>query len=384
MKWFFNLEIKKRALICGIPLYISIFFFIIDAPLVGAIFLALLVPSLFLLAYSEKKDKEKTEFEKSSTFTNSAPKVSCPIEAFQYDLLGTEGKNGRSYRKTLARHIYWKDGEFHFPYPTIVTLQETQNSYDVLVNDQKIGETRQEDFSFIKTNYDRIYNLSIDVEHDKDSKDSDYIPSLNIKYYTADKYRTLSDYTYSPRGQRVSKMFNPVFLNEYIVIDIETTGIDRLYNDILEVAALHIKDGEIIDTFSELCFSDKISAESFSVNHISKEMVQTCRKCPEVLKDFSTFIGDLPLIGHNIDYDLSFICSIHPITNQFDDTCILADEFLMGKRGGSIRIENRKLPTVCKALGVQQDTTHRALGDCTSTYLCYEKIKQYIRSITNS
>ena len=371
-------------MICGIPLYISIFFFIIDAPLVGAIFLALLVPSLFLLAYSEKKDKEKTEFEKSSTFTNSAPKVSCPIEAFQYDLLGTEGKNGRSYRKTLARHIYWKDGEFHFPYPTIVTLQETQNSYDVLVNDQKIGETRQEDFSFIKTNYDRIYNLSIDVEHDKDSKDSDYIPSLNIKYYTADKYRTLSDYTYSPRGQRVSKIFSPVFLNEYIVIDIETTGLDPLYNDILEVAALHVKDGEIIDTFSELCFSDKISAESFSVNHISKDMVQSCRKCPEVLKDFSTFIGDLPLIGHNIDYDLSFICSIHPVTNQFDDTCILADEFLMGKRCGSIRIENRKLPTVCKALGVQQDTTHRALGDCTSTYLCYEKIKQYIRSITNS
>lgn len=384
MKWFFNLEIKKRALICGIPLYISIFFFIIDAPLVGAIFLALLVPSLFLLAYSEKKDKEKTEFEKSSTFTNSAPKVSCPIEAFQYDLLGTEGKNGRSYRKTLARHIYWKDGEFHFPYPTIVTLQETQNSYDVLVNDQKIGETRQEDFTFIKTNYDRIYNLSIDVEHDKDSKDSDYIPSLNIKYYTADKYRTLSDYIYSPRGQRVSKMFNPVFLNEYMVIDIETTGLDPLYNDILEVAALHIKDGEIIDTFSELCFSDKISAESFSVNHISKEMVQSCRKCPEVLKDFSTFIGDLPLIGHNIDYDLSFICSIHPITNQFDDTCILADEFLMGKRGGSIRIENRKLPTVCKALGVQQDTTHRAFGDSTSTYLCYEKMKQYIESIINS
>ena len=202
-----------------------------------------------------------------------------------------------------------------------------------------------------------------------------------IKYYTADKYRTLSDYTYSPRGQRVSKIFSPVFLNEYIVIDIETTGLDPLYNDILEVAALHVKDGEIIDTFSELCFSDKISAESFSVNHISKDMVQSCRKCPEVLKDFSTFIGDLPLIGHNIDYDLSFICSIHPVTNQFDDTCILADEFLMGKRGGSIRIENRKLPTVCKALGVQQDTTHRALGDSTSTYLCYEKMKQYIDTI---
>lgn len=384
MKWFFDLEIKKRALICGIPLYISIFFFIIDAPLVGAIFLALLVPSLFLLAYSEKKDKEKTESSTPPTSSTSVSKASYPIESFQYDLLGTDGKNGRSYRKTIARRIYWKDGEFHFPYPTIVTLQETQNSYDVLVNNQKIGEIRPEDFSFIKNNYKRIYNLSIDVSHDKDSQDSEYIPFLIIKYYTADKYRTLSDYTYSPRGQRVSKIFSPVFLNEYIVIDIETTGLDPLYNDILEVAALHVKDGEIIDTFSELCFSDKISAESFSVNHISKDMVQSCRKCPEVLKDFSTFIGDLPLIGHNIDYDLSFICSIHPVTNQFDDTCILADEFLMGKRGGSIRIENRKLPTVCKALGVQQDTTHRALGDSTSTYLCYEKMKQYIESIINS
>lgn len=384
MKWFFDLEIKKRAFLCSIPLLISICCFIGGASLVGAVFLLLFIPCIFLLAYSEKKDKEKTESEKSSCSIDSDYKTSSPTEAFQYDLLGTDGKNGRSYRKTIVRRIYWKDGEFHFPYPTIVTLQESNNNYDVLVNNQKIGETCPEDFNFIKTNYDRIYNLSIKVEHDKDIKDSDYIPSLIIEYYSLDKQLTLPEYKYSPRGQRISKMSSPEFPDEYIVIDIETTGLERLYNDIIEIAALHIKYGKIIDTFSELCFSDKITAESFSINHISRDMVVNCRKPSEVLKDFSSFIGDFPLIGHNIDYDLSFICSIHPISNSFDDTCILADEFMMGKHGGTIHIENRKLSTICKALDVQQDTTHRALGDCTSTYQCYEKMKQYIKSLINS
>lgn len=368
MKWFFNLPVKQRALICSVPLFIFIICLIAKLEVPAIVFLLLFGISMIFLAYSEKLDKEKQKAKQTSANRKA------PIEAFKYDLLIGQGS-----RKTLPRRIFWKDGCFRFPYPTIVTLKESKQTYDVLVNGLKIGAILPEDVSSIKEIYNRIYQLSIEVDHEDYSQD--YLPWLYVECYTDEKYKSIPNYCYRPRGQRVSQMLSPTFLDEYIVIDTETTGLDSRYNDILEVAAIHIKDGEIIDTFSELCYSDKISDKTASINHITIDMVQSARKVWEVVDDFTQFIGDLPIIGHNVDFDISFISSINPISNKFDDTCILADEFMMGRQNSSIQLENRKLGTVCSALDVQYKDSHRALDDCTATYQCYEKLKVYINNI---
>lgn len=311
-----------------------------------------------------------------STITH--PSAKLPIETFRYALIKTDEKT-----RAIARRIFWKDAEFAFPRPTIVTLSKTENGYDIFANEQMLGSVIDDGAAHITERYSRILLAEIEVEHDKADRNSPYIPSLSVTYYPQNICDLIPGYVYCPRGQRIHRDKSLQLLNEYVVIDIETTGIGVFSNDIIEVAAVHIRDGKIIDTFSELVYSNRLNAEAAAINHISQDMLKNARKPWDVLNDFSAFIGDLPLLGHNIDFDLSFICAIHPIGNAFEDTCILADEYLSGGFG-PLRLKDRKLPTLCDAFGVEVKDAHRALDDSIATHLCYERFKEYYAAVQAS
>lgn len=314
-----------------------------------------------------------------SNTTHLFPKPT--VETFGYAITGTDEKNGRVSRQTIARRIFWKDAEFAFPRPTIVTLSKTENGYDIFANEQMLGSVTANDaVAHITERYSRILLTEIEVDHDKSDRDSPYIPSLSITYYPQNIRDLIPGYAYCPRGQRIRRNKSIQLLDEYVVIDIETTGIGIFSNDIIEVAAVHIRDGKIINKFSELVYSNRLTTEASAVNHITQDMLKNARKSWDVLNDFSAFIGDFPLLGHNIDFDLSFICAIHPIGNAFEDTCILADEYLSGGFG-PLQLKDRKLPTLCNAFGVEIKDAHRALGDAIATHLCYERFKEYYTAV---
>lgn len=388
MKWYFKLNRKIQIAIPLICIALSIIFFIVGGTtclIIGAIFLIIGVPFIFLLDRAEKKRKEEKKQASSNstlpTHTIPLPNARPPVETYGYTLIGTDGKNGRASRQTIARRIFWKDSEFAFPRPTIVTLSKTENGYDVFANEQMLGSVVADDaVAHITERYSRILLTEIEVEHDKSDPNSPYTPSLCITYYPPNIQDIIPGYTYLPRGQRIRRGKVSPFLNEYVVIDTETTGIGIFSNDIVEVAAVHVCDGKIVDKFSELVYSDRLTADASAVNHITQEMIKNARKSWDVLNDFALFIGNLPLLGHNIDFDLSFICAIHPISNAFEDTCILADEYLSGGFG-PLQLQNRKLPTLCNAFGVTVPNAHRALDDAIATHLCYERFKEYYAAV---
>ena len=388
MKWYFKLNRKIQIaipFICMIIGFVCLFTGEITFISVGVIFLIISIPFVFLLDRAEKKRKEEKEQTSSNSnlpkHTIPLPNARPPVETYGYTLTGTDGKNGRASRQTIARRIFWKDSEFAFPRPTIVTLSKTENGYDVFANEQMLGSVVADDaVAHITERYSRILLTEIEVDHDKSDRDSPYIPSLSITYYPQNIRDLIPGYVYCPRGQRIRRNKSIQLLDEYVVIDIETTGIGIFSNDIIEVAAVHIRDGKIVNKFSELVYSNRLTAEASAVNHITQDMLNNARKSWDVLNDFSAFIGDLPLLGHNIDFDLSFICAIHPIGNAFEDTCILADEYLSGGFG-PLHLQNRKLPTLCNAFGVTVPNAHRALDDAIATHLCYERFKEYYTAV---
>ena len=388
MKWYFKLNRKIQIaipFICMIIGFVCLFTGEITFISVGVIFLIISIPFVFLLDRAEKKRKEEKEQTSSNSnlpkHTIPLPNARPPVETYGYTLTGTDGKNGRASRQTIARRIFWKDSEFAFPRPTIVTLSKTENGYDVFANEQMLGSVVADDaVAHITERYSRILLTEIEVDHDKSDRDSPYIPSLSITYYPQNIRDLIPGYVYCPRGQRIRRNKSIQLLDEYVVIDIETTGIGIFSNDIIEVAAAHVRDGKIVNTFSELVYSNRLTAEASAVNHITQDMLNNARKSWDVLNDFSAFIGNLPLLGHNIDFDLSFICAIHPIGNAFEDTCILADEYLSGGFG-PLQLQNRKLPTLCNAFGVTVPNAHRALDDAIATHLCYERFKAYYTAV---
>ena len=89
------------------------------------------------------------------------------------------------------------------------------------------------------------------------------------------------------------------------VIDFETTGLSpNTGARATEIAGVIVEDGEIVDQFQSLMNSDaSISPFIESYTGISNEMVRKAPKAEKVMREFSQFIGKLPLIAHNASFD---------------------------------------------------------------------------------
>lgn len=173
------------------------------------------------------------------------------------------------------------------------------------------------------------------------------------------------------KGQSLVKI-----VSDYTVIDLETTGkyIDSC--EVIEMAAVKVRNAEIIDSFSTLVRPHKeIPALITALTGITNEMVSEAPECTDALKDFLNFIGDDIVAGHNIVsfdvnilYDLSMKYLGAPFTNDMLDTCRFS-------RYCDIQPENYKLTTLTAYFGIDHDSAHRALADCIANQKCYEMLK---------
>ena len=95
----------------------------------------------------------------------------------------------------------------------------------------------------------------------------------------------------------------------YVVFDLETTGLYPNSGDsIIEIGAVKIKDGKIIDRYDELIYPEKeLSEEIINITGITNEMLKGKRKELEGIIDFRKWVGDLPMVAHNAKFDISFI-----------------------------------------------------------------------------
>lgn len=164
----------------------------------------------------------------------------------------------------------------------------------------------------------------------------------------------------------------------FVVVDIETTGLDSSYDEIIELAAIRVVDGQFAEQFQTLvrpeCEIDGFIAD---LTGITNAMVVDAPSIEEVLPHFLTFIGNDTLLGHNVNFDINFIydaCVAHglpPIHNDFVDTMRLA-------RRAYPEWQHHRLKDLVEAYDVDTGNLHRALADCAATMLCYEQLKKHI------
>ena len=95
---------------------------------------------------------------------------------------------------------------------------------------------------------------------------------------------------------------------ELIVFDLETTGLNPILCEIIEIAAFKVKDGEIVDRYHTYVKPTKpIPPEITTLTGIDDERVRDASSIDVVLPQFLDFCGDLPLCAHNADFDVSFV-----------------------------------------------------------------------------
>lgn len=165
----------------------------------------------------------------------------------------------------------------------------------------------------------------------------------------------------------------------YIVIDVETTGLDAMSgHEICEVAALPVYgNGKREEAFAKLVNPGRpIPPEASNVNGITDDAVLNAPDMEEIAQGFLHFVGDSVLVMHNAPFDMSFIqCKLERLklpllSNLVIDTLALAKrEF--GYGGNS-------LGQLAKKLSLDKGVAHRALGDTeTTASLLLYFVKQY-------
>ena len=142
------------------------------------------------------------------------------------------------------------------------------------------------------------------------------------------------------------------FTDEIVCFDIETTGLNRKYEVIIEIGAVVLKNGEITDRFNTFVSPGRIlSPEIIRLTGIADEMLEGAPSQEEALRAFLAFTGDRPLAAHNAEFDISFIrAGCAKVGLEFSptyvDSLILAQNLLpdLGKYKLDIVAEHLHLP----------------------------------------
>lgn len=163
----------------------------------------------------------------------------------------------------------------------------------------------------------------------------------------------------------------------YVVFDVETTGLSAVYDKIIELAAVKIHEGEIIDRFESFANPHQpLSETTVELTGITDDMVRDAPEIDKVLNDFKAWAADDILVAHNASFDMGFLntgyesVGLSKSTNPVIDTLELA-RFLLPE------LKNHRLNTLCKKFDIELTQHHRAIYDAEATgYLLWKLIKK--------
>ena len=166
--------------------------------------------------------------------------------------------------------------------------------------------------------------------------------------------------------------------DEYVVFDIETTGFSPLYNKIIEIGAVKVSKGEIVDKFSTFVNPEEpIPYRIEQLTSINDGMVIDAPAIDKILPEFLKFCKGAVMVAHNADFDMSFIISEGKklgIERDYTivDTVALARMLLP-------HISKYKLDNVAKALNVSLENHHRAVDDAGCTAEIFVKFIEMLK-----
>lgn len=165
-------------------------------------------------------------------------------------------------------------------------------------------------------------------------------------------------------------------LKSYIAFDLETTGLNPQENEIIEIGALKVREGKVVDRFMEFIHPlSPISSAISELTGITNDMVATARSCEQVIPDFLDFCEDDVLIGHNVMFDYSFTkCSASKCGLPFEKNGL---DTLKIARKVHKDFPSKSLGALCDYYHIENKAAHRAYHDALATAKLYQTLAHY-------
>ena len=160
-------------------------------------------------------------------------------------------------------------------------------------------------------------------------------------------------------------------VRNYVCVDLETTGVNVKWNKIIEIGAVKVINGQVVDKFSTLINpGTAISPYITTLTGISDSMVENAPKIEQVLPKFVEFMGENTLLGHNLMFDFGFLKqNAANLKISFEKKGV---DTLKISRKVLSQLESRKLDYLCEYFGIADENHHRALNDAEVTVKLYE------------
>ncbi len=171
---------------------------------------------------------------------------------------------------------------------------------------------------------------------------------------------------------------NRDFASDFVVFDIETTGFSPVNNRIIEIGAVKVSGGDIVDKYSTFVNPKvPIPFEIEKLTGINDSMVMDSPEIEEILPEFLAFCGDAVLVAHNANFDMSFIkenAARLGIRREFTyiDTVGIARVLLPNQA-------KHTLDAVAKTLNISLENHHRAVDDAQATAEIFVKFIPMLR-----
>lgn len=196
---------------------------------------------------------------------------------------------------------------------------------------------------------------------------------INISIQVTPPARRDCDEDANKRPMKGESILKPI--SYYVALDIETTGFSPSDDEIIELSAIRVHDNEVVDQFTSLVRpSQPVSERITELTGITNEMLADAPLIDQVLPAFRTFIGNYPLIGHNVNFDINFLydnslrLGLDAVTNDYLDTMRLSRNLYPAEK-------HHRLSDLVARFGIGDSVAHRAMSDVMQTKACYDVMR---------
>jgi len=167
---------------------------------------------------------------------------------------------------------------------------------------------------------------------------------------------------------------------DFVILDFETTGLDPTQAEIIEIGALKISEGKVVDRYTTLVRSlGEVPPQIAQITGITDEMLNGQPELHEVAAEFSEFVGELPIVAHNSSMELKFL-------QQYLAHHLPSPDSLESRVHNSIwpialilpDHGSHSLEALRTWAGISGEEAHRALPDCEATWEVLEKVIHHL------
>lgn len=181
------------------------------------------------------------------------------------------------------------------------------------------------------------------------------------------------------------RLDDPARSQNYVVVDLETTGLNHKRDRVVSVGAFRVVQGRVRlgDFFSELVNPGRdIPVESIKIHTIVPDMIVSARPAWDVFEDFLAYIGSDILVAHYAPLDLHFLNWVmsqrfgFKLQNVVLDTVAICRSVLLMPSPYGVYLDHKKcsLEALTEMFGIDVPERHTALGDALATAMVFQRM----------